>query len=230
MGKKWQDITGIDCSRFGGLIKSILNKYTQRRCLYCGHEQDHLSSIRLHSHCIQPFLTQMSVDLLDMSPVGNNSLGSSLLWHDTVSTRIQRDNLSLLNMGEVVHSTIYHMSDELKRHLPVGFQPLSVTIHSDEEVGLFSKMISATVTGNPMCFYCQSQGRDAQTEYSLIKTLPSLMWENEDSILPQTPRFQTINPSLNLFRVGQIYVHSECLKLYLKELEEYDTSRRISHP
>jgi len=212
---------------FRDAMKSLITQYTAKRCLHCGYEQDEVSSIRVHDHCVEHFISKLSVELLDIKKVGNQT---QTLWHSESQVLMDEVALSQSDYGEYLMSLTNKIVRQLTQDMPVGFTPVDVNFMSLDNPEEMSRTLRTSVRGNPICFYCQSKGRDINNYYASMKPMKMMSWASEDSVIHDMPEIKKIHPALDLSQVGNLYVHQSCLSQYLKEITEYAISHRISYP
>jgi hypothetical protein len=214
---------------FRDAMKSHLTQYTAKRCLHCGYEQDQVSPIRVHDRCVEDFISQLAVELLDIKKLDDRA---RTLWGNSVRVRLDEVELSSGHYSEDLMTLTTKIVQKLTRDMPVGFTTVEVNFTSIEnQPETYSRALQISVRGNPVCFYCQSKGRDVNNYYALMNSpLHSISWASEDSVIHDLPEVKKIHPALELSQVGNIYVHQSCLSQYLKEITEYAISHRISYP
>ena len=212
---------------FRDAMKSLITQYTAKRCLHCGYEQDTVTPIRVHDHCVERFISQLSVELLDVKKLDDQI---TKLWHSESRVVMDEVALSQSDYGEYLMSLTTKIVRQLTRDMPVGFTAVDVNFISLDNPGEMSRTLQTSVRGNPVCFYCQSKGRDVNSYYAQMSSVKTMSWASEDSIIHDMPEIKKIHPALNLSQVGNLYVHQSCLSQYLKEITEYAISHRISYP
>jgi len=212
---------------FRDAMKSLITQYTAKRCLHCGYEQDVVSPIRVHDHCLERFISRLSVELLDIQKLKDTT---HTLWESSSRVVMDEVELSQKDYGQYLMSLTAQIVRQLTKDMPVGFTPVEVNFTSIDNPGVLSRTLQTSVRGNPVCFYCQSKGRDVNSYYASMSPTRTLWASSEDSIIHELPEIKKIHPALNLSQVGNIYVHQSCFSQYIKEITEYAISHRISHP
>lgn len=211
---------------FRDAVKNLVNNYVRKTCLCCERELDSSSPLRLHDRCVEKFLTQLSVDLLDVEQLSDTA---NTLWHSEASLMLDAVQMVRSDYDVYLYRVTQYLARQLTREIPVGFVPVDITFTTLDNPDVLDKTLRIDLMGNPICFHCQTQGRDPGSYYALVKPVTFSTFEDTDPC-NIGPTISRIHPALHLSRVGRLYVHQGCLTQYLEELKEYAISHRISYP